>query len=178
MKYGLQYSLIIIISLFLFACGGGEDGNGNNDNIKKPGTIDTALVGSWTSPCNGSSLFSVQTHYRINDDGTYEMRIRTYNAAGCSASSIPSPTLSGTYSIGQDVTISTGNMATQIEFVNTQIVQLPGDPVDVNPAQISRGLYLLDASGTTLYLNAIGAANNDPAYPTDLPLMQGYTKSQ
>jgi len=178
----LNLFIIVYFSLVIISCGGGGgddatpgSGGGGTNNTPLTGT-DTDLVGSW-SRCVSQATFSLRSFYKFNSDGTYQWSLTTYTASGCNFSdALPSATLSGTYGAGQGVSISSGNTATQIEGRDTAITQLPSPAQNLDPIAISRGLYLIDASKTLLYLNLASSANNDPEYPTDLPLMIPLTK--
>ena len=137
---------------------------------------DIDLVGSW-AVCFNQNPSALQNLYTFNSDTTYKRVITQYSGSECDPLAITSSSsFFGNYGTGQTVTISSGNTATQIEGMINKISVLGLGEVDLVPADVYRGLYLLDSSKTLLNIILNKSLNNDPEYPTDLSLSSPLTK--
>lgn len=145
---------LTLVSALMAGCGGGSSGGdleadnpdngsgsdssqGDGDNGSGTPTDQvTALDGTWKKDCGP---VEGQEHYDIvtvtHDRGTFTSSIENYRDASCTLplEYSPNPTASGSYTVGEDVSLSDGVTATKMD---SHITQFNGAPFDINDYNI------------------------------------------
>lgn len=126
-----------LVSALMTGCGGGDNGSSlesGNEETGSPGegedngTITpsdqiTALEGSWKKQCGA---VDGESHYDIVtlsfSGGTYTTSIENYIDSGCTTpfQDAPNPVASGVFSLGENVLLSDGVTATELNIHVTQ----------------------------------------------------------
>lgn len=145
-----------------FVPSGGGGGGGN------PPSGNTSLVGVWLDDCTidtGSGQdIARQFYISFNQDGIFEQEIREVEGLVCGRAANTSTGI-GTYTLGADVVLTSGNTAKQIERIITAYVN-NGVTTPLSQPLMLRGLVYVD--GDTSWWNF--SLQNDTAYPTDMDL--------
>lgn len=151
-----KYLLILMIAL-TYGCGGSssneEDTDSNTDASGNPGAGNqsTELEGSWRKSCSASDETDPDTFYDIVTltfaGNGFGSSIENFVDANCSnpLPAAANPTASGTFTMGNSVSLSDGNSATQLD---THIDTYNGAPFVIDDYSI----FLID--NNILYLGA------------------------
>lgn len=153
----LKYLLILLIAV-TYGCGGGSSSSeedsgsdGNNSGNSGSGNQSTELEGVWKKSCGISDATDPDSFHDIitltfTGNG-FNSDIENFEDAGCQIplALSPNPSASGTFILGNSVSLAGGNSATQLD---THIVTYNGAPFEIDDYTI----YLID--NNILYLGA------------------------
>ncbi|MFT2110104.1 hypothetical protein [Marinomonas sp. 2405UD68-3] len=106
--------ITIVASLLLGGCGGGGGGGGGGSSSSTSGNA-SALIGSWVTPCNDSSDGTSSKSEITYSSSEIQALHFDYSDLSCVTKS-STETVIGKYVVGNDVTTSSGVIATEIDF--------------------------------------------------------------
>ena len=160
--YRIVFLLLIIL---LTSCGGGADPI--QDPLPTPTpSSNTSLVGVWLDDCtidsSGAQTIARQFYIKFNNDGTFETELREVDGMVCGRAANQS-TIVGTYTIGADVALSSGNTAKQIERIHTDSID-NGVTTPLGRSFFVRSIVYVD--GDTSWWKF--SAQDDVSYPVDI----------
>ncbi len=164
-----------LVSALMAGCGGGGSGSdlektsgnttpdtGNEDNgAVTPSDQITVLEGTWNKQCGP---VEGETHHDIVTvsftGGTFASSIENYIDSGCSIpfQEAPNPTSSGNFALGDDILLSDGLTATELD---THITQFDGAHFDINEYSI---IYI----DNDIFYTAEGTTDSTAQRPTSL----------
>jgi len=135
--------------------GGAGDSSGSGDGTSSGST--TVLEGVWTKPCGIADKLDSDSHYDIVtatfSGNLYASNIENYIDAGCSVpfSDAPNPTADGTFSVGNEITTSSGTVARELD---AHVTRYNGAEFDLH----SYTTFVI--TGNTLYLGDESGVND------------------
>lgn len=169
-----------LVSALMVGCGGGGNGSnlesvnedagspgeGEDNGPVTPGDQITALEGTWKKQCG---RVDGELHYDIVTvtftRGTYTTSIENFIDSGCLTPlpEAPNPVASGNFSLGEDVLLSDGVTATEL---NTQVTRFNGADFEINEYDIvyikNNVLYTSIESGSSPELRPTSLNYNRP----------------
>jgi len=147
--------LVLLVASGLSACGSSsDDGAGPSDN-----TID--FTGAWRTSCFSVNATQVSSVFlELLDDGQYRMESSNFDGQDCGSTDnqIFFETESGIFTVGEQVDVPSGVVATGVLFT-VEMRETNGEPVDISDDQ--GFLDILHRDGNTLIraqLNPVGTA--------------------
>lgn len=156
-----------LVSAFMVGCGGGGNGSnpesvneetgssgeGEDNGTVTPGDQVTALEGTWNKQCgkvDGESHYDIVTvSFTV---GKVSTNIENYIDGGCTipVQEAPNPVASGNFSLGENIVLSDGVTATEL---NTHVTRFDGAEFDIYEYDIfyidNDTLYTSIESGST-----------------------------
>lgn len=168
-----------LVSALMAGCGGGSDGSdleksnpntasgsdspeeNRDDGAMTPTNQVTELEGTWKKQCGpveGEEHHDIVTVTFTR--GEFTSSIENYTNTSCTVpfEMAPNPTSSGTFTLGEDVLVSDGTTAIELD---THVTQFDGAPFDINDYTI---VYI---NNDSLYLGE-GEADSPQERPTSL----------
>lgn len=107
----MRISFIIVLTLFIAACGGG------GDSALSESSDPIGLNGTWVSECYYDDEFDEYTREELRFSGfDFSALVQNYSNANCLGAPDDEGSFSGTFSVGSTITTVRGLEAVEIDF--------------------------------------------------------------
>ena len=175
----LKSIFVFLCCLTLTACGGGGSSSNPTSSNTSPATcgqgssLSEQLVGRWQQVCTdnggGSYDLNIRSFYA---DGTYSQTTKDYSDANCTNSTgLPPITNTGTYSLGNLVTVTTDEATPQSHLAYEIDMTWPALAGGTNT---EKNIVYIDPS-IQLYMGTYSEFNPSAPYPDTLNMTNFYT---